>query len=89
MAVRIRLSRGGRNKKPIYRIIVANSEAPRDGKFLEKVGSYDPNVDPAAVELDQEKVLKWLKTGARPTETVRAILKKNGVLDTFAKEAKA
>lgn len=89
MAVRIRLSRGGRNKKPIYRIIVANSESPRDGKFLEKVGSYDPNVDPAAVELDQEKILKWLKTGAKPTETVRAILKKDGVLDTFAKEAKA
>ena len=89
MAVKIRLARGGRNKMPIYRVVVANSESPRDGKFLERVGTYNPNVDPAAVEIDQEKVIKWLKNGAKPTETVRVLLKKEGVLEAFAKEAKA
>lgn len=89
MAVRIRLARGGRHKMPIYRIVVANSESPRDGKFLERVGTYNPHVDPAAVEIDQEKVIKWLKTGAKPTETVRVLLKNKGILDAFAKEAKA
>ena len=89
MAVRIRLARGGRNKMPVYRVVVANSESPRDGKFLEKVGTYDPNFDPAKVDIDQEKTIKWLKTGAKPTETVRVLLKKSGILDAFAKEAKA
>ncbi|MDH3974476.1 MAG: 30S ribosomal protein S16 [Deltaproteobacteria bacterium] len=89
MAVRIRLARGGRNKKPVYRVVVADSEAPRDGRFIEKVGTYDPNVEPAAVELDAEVALKWLKTGAKPTETVKSLLDKAGILETFKKEAKA
>jgi len=89
MAVRIRLARGGRKKKPFYRVVVANSESPRDGRFIENVGTYDPNVDPAAVNIDTEKAVKWLKTGAKPTETVRVLLKNSGVLDAFAKEAKA
>ena len=80
MAVKIRLARGGRNKQPIYRIVVANSESPRDGKFLEKVGTYNPNVEPAAVTIDEEKTLKWLKTGAEPTETVKSLLSKAGLI---------
>ena len=80
MAVKIRLARGGRNKQPIYRIVVANSESPRDGKFLEKVGTYNPNVEPAAVTIDEEKTLKWLKTGAQPTETVKSLLTKAGLI---------
>ncbi len=89
MAVRIRLARMGRKKKPFYRVVVANSEAPRDGRYIENVGTYDPNVDPAAVNFDAEKALKWLKEGAKPTETVRVLLKKAGILETFQKEAKA
>lgn len=89
MAVKIRLARGGRNKKPVYRVVVANSESPRDGKFIEKVGTYDPNVDPAAINIDEEKALKWLKTGAQPTETVKSLLTKTGVMESFAKKAKA
>lgn len=88
MAVRIRLARMGRKKKPFYRVVVANSEAPRDGRYIENVGTYDTNVDPAAINLDAEKALKWLKEGAKPTETVRVILKKAGILETFQKEAK-
>ncbi|MDT8317695.1 MAG: 30S ribosomal protein S16 [bacterium] len=80
MAVKIRLARGGRNKQPIYRIVVANSESPRDGKFLEKVGTYNPHVEPAAVTIDEEKTLKWLKTGAQPTETVKSLLSKAGLI---------
>ncbi len=88
MAVKIRLARGGRKKKPLYRVVVADSKAPRDGRFIEKVGNYDPNVDPAAVTIDEEKTLKWLKTGAQPTETVRVLLKKEGILEKFQAEAK-
>ena len=88
MAVKIRLARGGRNKQPIYRIVVANSESPRDGKFLEKVGTYDPNVDPAAVTIDEEKTLKWLKTGAQPTETVKSLLTKAGIITPAKAPAK-
>ncbi len=78
MAVRIRLTRMGRKKKPFYRIVVANSEAARDGKFLEIVGTYDPMQDPAVVKLDTEKLNDWLGKGAEPTTTVRSLLKKHG-----------
>lgn len=77
MAVRIRLSRQGRKKKPFYRIVVANSEAPRDGKFLEIVGTYDPNQDPAAVTLKYDKLQAWLDKGAKPTVTVKSLLAKH------------
>ncbi len=76
MAVRIRLSRHGRKKKPYYRIVVANSEAPRDGKFLEIVGTYDPLQNPAAINIKQDKVQAWLDKGAEPTDTVRSLLAK-------------
>ncbi|MCB2183848.1 MAG: 30S ribosomal protein S16 [Desulfobulbaceae bacterium] len=76
MAVKIRLTRMGRKKKPFYRIVVANSEAPRDGKFLEVVGTYDPMQEPAAITLHQEKLQSWLDQGATPTTTVKSLLKK-------------
>jgi len=78
MAVRIRLTRMGRKKKPFYRIIVANNEAKRDGKFLDIIGTYDPMQDPVLVNLDTEKLNDWLGKGAEPTVTVRSLLKKHG-----------
>ncbi|MGD9076320.1 MAG: 30S ribosomal protein S16 [Desulfobacteraceae bacterium] len=80
MAVRIRLTRMGAKKKPFYRLVAANSEAPRDGKFLEILGSYDPMKDPAQITVHKEKVDYWLKKGARVSGSARAILKKQGLL---------
>ena len=76
MAVKIRLARLGRTKKPFYRIVVANSESPRDGKFLAVVGTYDPLKNPAEVKIKQEQVDQWLAKGALPTETVKTLLAK-------------
>ena len=80
MAVRIRLTRMGAKKRPFYRLVAANSEAPRDGKFLEILGSYDPMKDPALITIHKEKVNSWLEKGATLTESARAILKKQGLL---------
>ena len=74
MAVRIRLSRHGRKKKPFYRIVAADSEAPRDGKFLDIVGTYDPLKDPVEVKIHQDKLQVWLSRGAKPSDTVRSLL---------------
>ncbi len=81
MAVKIRLARHGAKKRPFYRIVVADSESPRDGKFLEKVGTYNPLQDPAEVYLEKERVQYWLGQGAIPTDTVRNIFKQQGVLN--------
>jgi len=81
MAVRIRLTRFGRKKKPFYRIIVADSEAKRDGKFLDIVGTYDPLMDPAAIKIDNVKLQDWLGRGALPTETVKSLIKKAAVVE--------
>ena len=78
MAVRIRLTRKGAKKKPYYRIVAADSEAPRDGRFLEILGLYNPMKDPVEIKLNNEKVNKWLKRGASASESVRAILRKEG-----------
>jgi len=78
MAVRIRLTRKGRKKQPFYRIVVADSEAPRDGKFLDIVGTYDPMQNPAAIAIDNEKLAAWMQKGAKPTETVESLIKKSG-----------
>ncbi|WP_028318514.1 30S ribosomal protein S16 [Desulfobulbus elongatus] len=78
MAVRIRLTRKGRKKQPFYRIVVADSEAPRDGKFLDIVGTYDPMQNPAAITIDNEKLADWMKKGAKPTETVESLIRKVG-----------
>jgi small subunit ribosomal protein S16 len=80
MAVKIRLTRKGTKKKPFYRLVAADSEAPRDGKFLDILGSYNPMADPADVKLNKEKINQWLERGAIATESVRAILKKEGLL---------
>ena len=80
MAVRIRLARMGAKKRPFYRLVVADSEAPRDGKFLEIIGSYDPMKDPALVTVQEEKLNSWLEKGATVTESARAILRKQGLL---------
>lgn len=80
MAVKIRLRRMGAKKAPFYRIVVADSRYPRDGRFIEEVGYYDPTKEPSVVKIDEEKAKKWLSNGAQPTDTVKALLKANGVL---------
>ena len=80
MAVKIRLKRMGTHKRPFYRVIVADSRTPRNGKFIEEIGTYDPLKDPAEINIDKERAEKWLSTGAQPTDTVRALLKKSGCL---------
>jgi small subunit ribosomal protein S16 len=79
MAVKIRLARHGAKKKPFYRIVVADSEKPRDGKFLENVGTYDPGYDPAKITLKTERIQYWMGQGALATDTVKSLLKKEGV----------
>jgi small subunit ribosomal protein S16 len=79
MAVKIRLARHGAKKHPFYRIVVADSECPRDGKFLEKVGTYNPLQDPAEVTLNTDRIRYWLELGATPTNTVKNLLKQEGV----------
>ena len=80
MPVKIRLARHGRKRYAYYHIVVANSRAPRDGKNIERIGSYNPNTNPATIELDFDKALSWLQKGAQPTDTARAILSYKGVL---------
>lgn len=79
MAVKIRLRRIGQKKRPIYRIVVADARAPRDGRCIDEIGTYDPNVEPAAVSVDAEAVKKWVANGAKPTETVARLFKQAGV----------
>ena len=81
MAVRIRLTRMGAKKRPFYRLIAANSESPRDGKFLDILGYYNPMKDPAEIRIDRERVRYWLEKGALVTEAARALLKKEGLLN--------
>jgi len=80
MAVKIRLARYGAKKRPFYRIVVADLESPRDGKFLENVGTYDPRPDPAKVTLKSDRIKYWIENGATPTDTVKSLLKKEGLL---------
>lgn len=80
MATKIRLARGGSKRRAYYHISVADARAPRDGKFIERIGNYNPNTNPATIELDFESALKWVQNGAQPTDTVRAILSYKGVL---------
>lgn len=80
MATKLRLQRRGRKNYPFYQIIVADSRAPRDGKYIERIGSYNPNTHPATITLDFDRALYWLQTGAQPTDTVRNILSREGVL---------
>jgi small subunit ribosomal protein S16 len=80
MAVKIRLQRHGKKGKPFFHIVAADARSPRDGKYIERIGSYNPNTNPATIELDQEKALEWMKNGAQPTDTARAILSYKGIL---------
>ena len=80
MAVKIRLRRMGCKKAPFYRVVVADSRYPRDGRFIEEIGYFDPTKEPAIVNIDAEAAKKWIGNGAQPTDTVKALLKKNGVL---------
>ncbi len=80
MPVKIRLARHGRKRSPFYYIVAADSRAPRDGRYIERIGSYNPNTDPATIDLDFEKAITWLNNGAQPTDTCRAILSYKGVL---------
>lgn len=80
MAVKIRLRRMGAKKTPFYRIVVADSRYPRDGRFIEEIGTYNPLKEPAEIKVDEEKAQQWIKNGAQPTDTVKAILKKAGVV---------
>ncbi|BBW96713.1 MULTISPECIES: 30S ribosomal protein S16 [Geobacillus] len=83
MAVKIRLKRMGAKKKPFYRIVVADSRSPRDGRFIETIGTYDPVAEPAQINIDEELALKWLQNGAKPSDTVRSLLSKQGILEKF------
>jgi small subunit ribosomal protein S16 len=80
MAVKIRLKRIGAKKTPFYRVVVADSRYPRDGRFIEEIGTYNPLTDPAKVEIDNDKASEWLKKGAQPTDTVKSLLKRVGVI---------
>ncbi|GAA0708423.1 30S ribosomal protein S16 [Paraclostridium ghonii] len=90
MAVKIRLKRMGSNKKPFYRIVVADSRSPRDGKFIEEIGFYNPISQPKQVKINDEKAVKWLGCGAQPTDTVKTLFANNGVMEKFeaSKQAK-
>jgi small subunit ribosomal protein S16 len=80
MAVKLRLQRHGKKGKPFFHIVAADSRSPRDGKFIERIGSYNPNTNPASIQLDNERAVTWIKNGAQPTDTVRAMLSYTGVL---------
>lgn len=81
MAVKMRLTRMGQKKAPFYRVIVADSRSPRDGRFIDEVGYYNPLTNPAEIKIDAEKAKQWIANGAQPTETVKALLKKSGIVD--------
>ncbi|MCD8049133.1 MAG: 30S ribosomal protein S16 [Clostridia bacterium] len=81
MAVKIRLRRVGAKKAPFYRVVVADSRYPRDGRFIEEVGTYDPMREPSQFQVDADKVKQWMANGAQPTDTVKSLLKKSGVIE--------
>jgi len=81
MAVKLRLTRMGAKKNPYYRVVVADSRYPRDGRFIEVIGTYNPMTEPAEIKIDADKAKNWLKNGAQPTETVKALLKKSGAIE--------
>ena len=81
MAVRIRLRRMGAKKKPFYRVVVADNRSPRDGRFIEEIGYYNPLTEPAEIKIDADKAKDWLNRGAQPSDTVKALLKKSSIID--------
>lgn len=89
MSVKIRLKRVGKKKAPSYRVVVADSRSPRDGRIIEKIGWYNPLVEPSAIHIDEEKALAWMGKGAQPTESVASLLKRAGILERFEQSRKA
>lgn len=89
MAVKIRMKRMGAKKKPFYRLVVADSRSPRDGKIIEQVGYYNPMAEDKTLKIEEDKVMKWLSTGAQPTETVKRLLKSEGIIEKFEASKKA
>ena len=87
MAVKLRLMRMGKKKQPTYRVVAADSRSPRDGRFIEIVGVYDPRPDPSAIRIDNDKAVDWLRKGAQPTESVRKLLEISGAWETFSGDA--
>lgn len=85
MAVKIRLKRMGAKKKPFYRVVVADSRSPRDGKFIDQIGHYNPMTEPADIKIDEEKAIKWLGNGAQPTDTVKDLFKLQGIYEKMGK----
>lgn len=83
MAVKLRLKRMGAKKRPFYRIVAADSRSPRDGKFIETIGIYNPITEPTEIKIDEEKAMKWLGNGAQPTDTVRDIFRSQGIMEKF------
>ena len=86
MAVRIRLKRLGAKKRPYYRVVVADQRSPRDGRFIENIGIYQPLEDPSVIQIDEERAMHWLRVGAQPSNTVRVLMSKVGIWDTFSAE---
>ena len=84
MATKIRLARAGAKKRPFYQVVIADERSRRDGRFIENMGTYDPTKNPAVFKLNEEKIISWLAKGAQPTDTVRQLLKKAGILDKAA-----
>ncbi len=84
MATKIRLRRMGAKKRPFYRVVVADARSPRDGKFIEEIGFYDPSTTPATINIDEEKAMKWLADGAKPSDTAKSLLQKQGIMAKFA-----
>jgi small subunit ribosomal protein S16 len=84
MAVRIRLRRMGKTKRPFYRVVVADQRSPRDGRFIENIGTYHPLDDPSVIEIDEERALHWLRVGAQPSNTVKVLMTKTGIWEKFA-----
>ncbi|MFZ7104520.1 MAG: 30S ribosomal protein S16 [Peptococcaceae bacterium] len=81
MATKIRLKRMGAKRNPFYRVVVADSRSPRDGRFIDEIGTYNPTKDPAIIDIDSEKALKWIQTGAQPSDTVKSLFKKAGLFN--------
>ncbi len=88
MAVKLRLKRMGARGKPFYRIVAADARSPRDGRFIENIGTYDPLSNPAEIKIDEQIAMKWLHNGAQPTETVRSLLSKQGIMKKFHDQKK-
>ncbi|MDD2585850.1 MAG: 30S ribosomal protein S16 [Syntrophomonadaceae bacterium] len=88
MATTIRLKRMGAKKRAFYRLVVADTRSPRDGKFIEEIGFYDPTTEPATIKIDEEKAMKWLTSGAKPSDTAKSLFKKQGIMARFAEGRK-